>query len=284
MSDPANGKAQALTNHYFARHASDWTNIYDLEGVKDLVHQERLRIVLDMVNELALPAGASVLDVGCGAGVAATHLAERGYKVTAVDPVAEMLEATRTRALKRGVDDKLKTQTGDANSLPFEDNAFMVVIAMGVLPWLPSIDRPLNEMARVLKPGGRLIVTTDNRWSLRWWLEPLNNPIIAPLKEIVQSIRRKYGRQASCAPWYPTSTAAIDKALINRGLKKEAGLTIGFGPITFLDRELLPGRPGAALNNKLQVYANRGTPVLRSMGCHYIVIASKPYKKGGTGQ
>jgi hypothetical protein len=137
------------------------------------------------------------------------------------------------------------------------------------------MEPPLREMTRVLHSGGYLIVTTDNRWSLRWLLEPLNNPFTMPAKELIQRVRQKFGYEPSCAPWYPSSRAALDDVLKSKGLEKIVGLTAGFGPFTCLNLELLSPAWGVALQSKLQRLANRGAPILRSMGCHYIVMARK---------
>ena len=275
ISDGTGNQAQGLTDRYFAQHASDWDQIYRLHGVKEFIHQERLRTVLALISGLALPAGAPALEVGCGAGYAATQLAEQGYSVDAIDPVQEMVDATRTRATRLGLNARVRARIGDVCSLPFQDETFRMVIAMGVLPWLPSIDQPLREMSRVLRPGGYLIVTTDNLWSLRWWLEPLSNPLVRPAKELLKRVLRLLGREASCAPWYPTSRSTLDGLLESKGLEKVAGLTSGFGPFTCLNREFLSPRRGRALHSRLQHMANQGVPVLRSTGCHYIVLARK---------
>lgn len=274
-SDPGPGRIQSLTNQYFAEHASEWADIYHSQGVKEIIHQERLERVLALVRSLSLPQGTAALEVGCGAGFAATTLAESGFRVEAIDPVEEMVDATRARAQRRGLQERLRADLGDVYSLPFDPSTFELVIAMGVLPWLPSIETPVREMSRVLAPGGHLIVTTDNLWSLRWWMEPLNNPLMRPAKELAQRVRRKLGREPSCAPWYPTSKRALDRVLRDAGLQKTMAFTIGFGPLTCLNRELLPRRWGAALHSSLQRLADRGSPAIRSLGCHYLVMARK---------
>jgi len=270
-----NDAVQLFTNRYFARHASAWADIYQSKGVKDVVHQERLHHVLGLVEKLALPAGTRALDVGCGAGYAAVALAQRGFDVDAIDPVPAMLDATRSRALRHAVKPRVRTASGDVHSLPFEDHAFGLVIALGVLPWLPSVVRPLQEMGRVLRPGGCLVVTTDNLWSLRWWVEPLNNPLIMPAKQAAHRVLKRFGREPSCAPWYPTSAGKLDRLLQHLGFEKTAGLTAGFGPLTCFNRELVPARWGLVLHRQMQRLANAGAPIVRSLGCHYIVMARK---------
>jgi ubiquinone/menaquinone biosynthesis C-methylase UbiE len=266
---------QELTNTYFVQQASYWADIYHLHGVKELIHQERLRILLDLVSRLCLPTGTTALEVGCGAGWAATALAERGLSVDAIDPVQEMVDATRARAETHKVEDRVRTKIGDVYSLPFSDNTFKIVIAMGVLPWLPSIESPLREMNRVLANGGYLIVTLDNRWSLRWLVEPLTNPLVTPGKELLKRALQQFGYEQPGAPWYPTANGYVDAVLDSTGFQKLLGMTSGFGPFTCLNRELLSARIAMRLHSRLQRLADRGVPILRSAGCHYIVLASK---------
>jgi ubiquinone/menaquinone biosynthesis C-methylase UbiE len=112
---------------------------------------------------LELPDGARVLEVGAGAGLTGVALADRGYQVTAVDSSAAMTETIRGRAAEAAVASRLQVSLGDAHRLPFADGAFGLVVALGVIPWLHSPERAARELARVLTPGGYLVVSADNR-------------------------------------------------------------------------------------------------------------------------
>jgi ubiquinone/menaquinone biosynthesis C-methylase UbiE len=99
-------------------------------------------------------AGRRVLDVGCGTGRLAATLAERGAKVWGVDPSEEMLAEARERAgsaigLKRGV----------AEALPFRAGWFDRAV-LWLVVHLVDRSLALPELARVLAPGGRLVVAT----------------------------------------------------------------------------------------------------------------------------
>jgi SAM-dependent methyltransferase len=100
-----------------------------------------------------------VLEVGCGWGELAEWVArETGAEVVAVDLSPRMVELAR----ERGVE----AQVGDVQELPFEDGAFDVAIAAWMLYHVPDLDRGIAELARVLRPGGRLVVTTNSRFNL----------------------------------------------------------------------------------------------------------------------
>lgn len=114
--------------------------------------------------------GLRVLDVGAGDGAFAVEAARRGALVTGVDPDPAMLTAAAVRASAMGVD--LQLGDGRAEQLPFADGAFDLVFAMTVLCFVADADAAVREMARVLRPGGRLVLGELNRWSswaaLRW--------------------------------------------------------------------------------------------------------------------
>ncbi len=258
---------QRAVNRYFTDEAS--------EGVKEFVHQQRLRLTLDMIDDICPPAGSRVLDAGCGAGIAAITLAEKGYIVHAIDPVQAMVDSTCARAKKSGVESRLNISLGNVNSLPFADNTFAIVVAMGVLPWLASVKEPLNELRRVLQPGGHMIVTVANNWALQWFLEPLTNPVLRPAKEFTKSVLRRFGYEMPGVKWYSTSRAKFEAALKAAGLEKVRSTTLGFGPFTCFHRELLSRRAGLKVHHALQRLADHAVPVLRSSGLHYVVMAKK---------
>jgi SAM-dependent methyltransferase len=110
-------------------------------------------------RELAFEAIAAArprraLDVGCGRGELAERIRdELGAEVRAVDQSERMVDLTRAR----GVDAIL----GDVQALPFGDGEFDVVVANWMLYHVPDLDRGLAELARVLRPGGRLVAATN---------------------------------------------------------------------------------------------------------------------------
>ena len=107
-------------------------------------------------------ASQRLLDVGCGDGALASEFARRGAVVTAIDVDPAMVAAARSRSEIEGI--QLHLVEGEAQRLPFDDAAFDVVLAVTTL-CLVRDELAVVEMARVLKPGGRLIVGELGRWS-----------------------------------------------------------------------------------------------------------------------
>jgi len=116
--------------------------------------------VLDLVGSRG---AVEVLDVGAGDGAYAIGLARTGARVTALDPSPAALGAAGRRAGDSG--ERLRLVRGDAQALPFEDGAFDLVIAVTALCFVPAPERAMSEMARVLRPGGRLVIGELGLWS-----------------------------------------------------------------------------------------------------------------------
>ena len=102
--------------------------------------------------------GRRILDAGCGSGPLFAALRDRGATVTGIDASAGMLELARRRL---GADADLRV-ADLAGPLPFPDDAFDDVIASLVLHYLEDWGPALAELRRVLKPGGRLLVSVDH--------------------------------------------------------------------------------------------------------------------------
>jgi SAM-dependent methyltransferase len=116
--------------------------------------------VLDLAGPLE---GRNVLDVGCGDGAYALAAARAGAHVTGLDRSAAAVAAARARAAAEGLAADL--QVGDASALPFAGDRFDVVLAVTVLCFVDKPAQAVAEMARVLRPGGVLVLGELGKWS-----------------------------------------------------------------------------------------------------------------------
>ncbi|MBK6920719.1 MAG: methyltransferase domain-containing protein [Deltaproteobacteria bacterium] len=134
------------------------------------------RLELDLVFELAGPVvGKSVLDVGTGDGTYALVAASRGAEATGVDVDPEMLRAAEQRAGAMKLD--VSFVKGRAERLPVDDRRFDLVLAVTVLCFVEDPAASFRELARVLRPGGRVVLGElgrHNLWAasrrVRGWL------------------------------------------------------------------------------------------------------------------
>jgi SAM-dependent methyltransferase len=112
-----------------------------------------------------------LLEVGCGSGELAERVAvELEAGVVAVDTSPRMVELARSRGLDAVV--------GDAQALPYADGAFDVAVAAWMLYHVPELERAVEELHRVLRPGGRLVAATNGVAHLEemWRLVGLDRP------------------------------------------------------------------------------------------------------------
>jgi ubiquinone/menaquinone biosynthesis C-methylase UbiE len=140
---------QALTVRQFGSNAE-----YYLASAVHAKGGELERLVA-MVQQM--PA-VRALDLGCGAGHVAYALARGGAsRVVAYDPSSAMLRVVGEEARRRG-HAALETMTGTAETLPFEDGCFDLVVTRYSAHHWANVPRALEECARVMAPGGRLVV------------------------------------------------------------------------------------------------------------------------------
>lgn len=123
-----------------------------------LVFRPYRKMVEDVVQRLALTPGARVLDAGCGTGNVTQGLVRAGYRVVAADLAGGMLKRAGDKNPAADV------RSVDLNAtLPFEDEQFDGLTCSNVLYSLSQPVRSLVELRRILKPGGRLVLTNPRR-------------------------------------------------------------------------------------------------------------------------
>jgi len=105
--------------------------------------------------------GRRVLDLGCAGGFMAEALARRGAAVTGIDPAAGAVAAARRHAGASGLAVRYAAGVGEA--LPYRTGAFDVVVCVDVLEHVGDLEAVLDEVSRVLAPGGLFLFDTINR-------------------------------------------------------------------------------------------------------------------------
>jgi len=269
---------QQKVSDYFESSSAYWKKIYFGARLLPTIYRERHGTALGWVRKLGLGVDARILDIGCGAGRMTIALARIGHAVDAMDFATAMLQMTRKNAVKRGLQDRIRLHSADVEALPFEAQVFDLVIAIGVIPWLHSEHGALQEMKRVLKPGGYLLVTADNDARLNRILDPLSCPLFKPLRVTAKRLLQQ------CKLWPPHSgfqpkrhyPHEVNRLIGNCNFKKVKSCTVGFGPFTLFGKELFTDRIGVKLHRRLKMLASREVLLpLRWTGSHYLVLARK---------
>jgi ubiquinone/menaquinone biosynthesis C-methylase UbiE len=145
-------------------------NFKDLAARYDAWYQKPLgalahRLECEAIFALAeVKAGERAVDIGCGTGIYTVEAARRGARVIGVDPSMEMLAVAREKFRQAGLTGFFVCAL--AEDLPFRSERFDLVLSVTSLCFVRSPDRAIEQIQRVLMPGGRLVLGELNRWSL----------------------------------------------------------------------------------------------------------------------
>lgn len=121
---------------------------FDAERARTYFHR-----YVEFVSDIA-PKDGKILDVGCGSGWSSSLLAEKGFFVSGVDLDANAFEPVET--------ENCRFHAGSVMELPFPDNSFDIVTSYQMLEHVPDPELGLQEMLRVLKPGGKFCLIGPN--------------------------------------------------------------------------------------------------------------------------
>jgi glycosyltransferase involved in cell wall biosynthesis/ubiquinone/menaquinone biosynthesis C-methylase UbiE len=156
-------------NNPVGSHYAKTTQAHTLEWYLEVEHYrygEYAPWMLD-VMEFGRHAGEKVLEIGGGLGTDLSQFARHGARVTDIDLSAGHLEHARENFALRNL--KGEFIHHDAETLPFPDNTFDVVYSNGVIHHTPNTGRVVQEIKRVLKPGGKAIVMMYAEHSFHYW-------------------------------------------------------------------------------------------------------------------
>lgn len=217
-----------------------------------------------------------ILDVGCGAGyfLNLSHQRYRSRSLAArpvgVEISMNQLSYMVRRMSKEGITNAIAVQ-GNGEFLPFADESFDLITCSEVLEHIRNPVRALREMRRILKPGGKLLLSTPSETAIQGW-----ERLIAPLAWVVKKVTQYEPRPVTVSgdsydvPWRRKEFA---------GAIREAGLTIldfecnAIIPhyyCKFLPKRLI--RPAVAVFAFGDRYLK---PVLRPLAMHFVVRAAK---------
>jgi ubiquinone/menaquinone biosynthesis C-methylase UbiE len=138
----------------------------------DFLFQQMLHLTL---KEVAPGQGELILDVGCGRAIDGTRLCEQGAKVIGLEPSRVMLVRAKEYLTENGA--RVVLAQGIGENLPFKSHSFDKVMCKGALDHFISPDRTMQEIARVLKPQGEMIVSIANFSSLGFRLAKKLYPV-----------------------------------------------------------------------------------------------------------
>lgn len=218
------------------------------------------RYRLDQWLEHYLPAhggGLRLLDIGCGTGHHLARLRQRGFNVAGVDGSEEMLAHARAN------NPDVEIRRADVEDLPFPSASFDLIICIEVLRYLPDSSRCIQEMARVLRPGGICLATAAPILNLNgYWL--VNRAAqLAPIGDLVRLKQ------------FFTTSGRLRREFVSAGFMDLALHGVYWGPVNWAER-LAP----SALSRLLKAWepADRALadqPVFREFSNMFLVRATR---------
>jgi SAM-dependent methyltransferase len=254
---------------YFDRTADYWHSVYDGGGFLNRHMDERRTIILSIVDQVSYGRRLRVLDLGCGTGVLVQYLLQRGHSVAGLDisenmlrKMADSLHGAHGASFVGGI-------RGLVSDTCFADAQFDVIVCSGVIQYQVEEDRTLHEICRLLKDDGFCVFTLPNLLCIGHLADPVY---------FFRSVRRLWTRHftrtekpASKTGIYslvgpPTESKLYSKKYVKsevgpqieqHGMVLRKTVGFGFGPVTFLEREILPDRLTSFLSERLTRLSQR---------------------------
>ena len=180
MQDKTSTISHADVESAYAR----WAPIYDLVFTATMKPGRRAGAAA--INALAATREIQLLDVGVGTGLELPMFSPH-VKITGIDFSEPMLNVARKRVLREGLGNVLCLQAMDAMALTFAEESFDAVIAPFVLTVVPDAHRTLDEMARVVKKGGEIVLVNH----------------IGAERGLMATLEGWLGRRAAALGWRP---------------------------------------------------------------------------------
>ncbi len=147
---------------FFDTTASEYAHQHYEADAHSFMRNRHARILEFLEGLSTAVTPLEVLDAGCGPGFLVQEFARRGWGVTAMDAAPGMLREARSRIDRSDSGERVSYSCGSIDLLPFRDDSFDLVCSTGVIEYLPADEPVLAEFARVMRPGGRLILSVTN--------------------------------------------------------------------------------------------------------------------------
>lgn len=272
---------------FFSRSARHWETIYEAEEGKARCYKtysmvKRKDTLIEYLQRHAGPRSLRVLDAGCGPGVVLEEVLARGHSGTGVDISATMV-GEANRRIARFADRAAPCQQGDIEALPFESGSFDVIVSLGVLMYLTSDDNALDEISRVVKPGGVVLINVPNVMRLNILFDPYY--VYRGARYVWQRlIGKRIGRTGTLAPEdLHTNRNFTNRQYLFGGLNKLLGrhnLAVraitgtDFSPLTFWGKHIFAAETNIAISERLCRTARRkGFGWLHALASQWVIYS-----------
>jgi ubiquinone/menaquinone biosynthesis C-methylase UbiE len=224
--------------------AQKWHEMYagETEKLDEYNFRRRRDFTIEYVLSVVKP-DSRVLDLGCGAGPVLSELRRHGVDCVGIDYAPDMLDYARARLRSMALDDANLLQ-GDCRRILFPSASFDVVVCLGVISYVEDQESVLQEIRRILKPGGTLIISFRNKFN-----PVLSDPIALSWTVVKKLLGRPALEQFEIGQFldHRVVKARIDA----QGFRFMQFMGIGFGPFCFWERRLFREKTSIKISQAL---------------------------------
>jgi ubiquinone/menaquinone biosynthesis C-methylase UbiE len=139
-----------------------WHNIYNNDDYLSQWASHRMEVVLKSIGEHGLPLTAKALDIGMGSGHLLSELSQRGYEIWGADYAVNIIRNTAQNFASINTNLMNRFLAADVESLPLKQNTFDLVTCLGVLEYVSNVKIALQELYRIIRPGGYLFLAVSS--------------------------------------------------------------------------------------------------------------------------
>ena len=250
-----------------------WESVYNRQDFLGFCYRARMNQALSWLDNATLSGNPTILDAGCGTGVATRALAQRGHRVFGIDASYGMILKANSVCNADGITN-VQFIHGDVQSLPLQDSSVDAIVCLGVITYFKSEEKALQELSRVLKPDGTLILSILNKAHLTYYLD---------LPRFINNRFKKNLGSRSSSPQNTQAKESLDirsyfipnilKSLQRKGFTVNEYKTVPLGLLTFFDRDLPPKRLNAKITLFLEKFSK--IPLVGSFGGMCLFKATK---------
>lgn len=202
---------QNIVTRRFDKNPKSYAKAYEEKTSHGYSFRSRKDRLLELLNN----ESGKLLDIGCGPAVMTEEIVGLGFSYDGIDIAEKMVEEAKKRMPNQNF------RVGRVEKIDSAENSYNVVVAMGLVEYLDNQNDALQEIRRVLKPGGKAFISVPNWWSPnRMW----DRYIISPISKLLQPfkknkydgvIHREYGKKEYSRILKKTGFEVIDSAYYN---------------------------------------------------------------------
>ncbi len=257
---------------FFDQEIRWWTDVYrdDLpRGFFSFEMRRRLKLVAELLTaQIQKMDNPEVLECGCGPGDILALVAPLQCKLTGLDLNQRYLDLAK---------EKVPSGTfieGNVECLPFPDDSFDIVYAVGVFLYLKDDQLAAKEIARVTKNGGFVLISNPNLYMMHLFLDPYY--VFRFVKKLLGVTEKPSSTEFDDSSMRRYPLSQFRDLFRKNGLHEIRSMCTSFGPLKFWRREVLPLATSIRISEKIRdVSERRRGAWLRHAGNHLILTLRK---------